>query len=73
VHNSEKKAFKNGGFFNVIKLLDNVKYDIFTSPGKLGDHLDCCKIAGDNPVIQHLSAPQDFLIVMKQFRTGLII
>ena len=45
VHNAEKKAFNNGGFLNVIKLLDNVKYDICTSPGKLDDYLDCCKIA----------------------------
>ena len=51
VHNAEKKAFMNGGFLNVIKLLDNVKYDICTSPGKLEDYLECCKIAGDNPVI----------------------
>ena len=50
MHNSEKKAFKET-FPEVIKMLDNVKYDIGKSPGKLDDYIEACKTVGDKPVI----------------------
>ena len=50
VHNAEKKAFKNVFPF-VIKFVDNVKYDIGYSPGKLEDYLKMCDIVGDRRTI----------------------
>ena len=50
VHNAEKKAFKNVFPF-VIKFIDNVKYDIGCSPGKLEDYLKFCDVVGDRRTI----------------------
>ena len=50
VHNAEKKAFKEI-FPEVIKLLENVKFDIGKSPGKIEDYIAACKVVGDKPVI----------------------
>ena len=46
VHNAEKSAFKEV-FPEVIKFVDNVKYDITCSPAKLETYLECCEKVGD--------------------------
>ena len=38
-------------FPSVIKFLDDVKYDIVMSPGKIEDYLEACRIVGNTAVL----------------------
>ena len=60
VHNAEKSAFKEV-FPEVIKFLDNVKYDITCSPAKLETYLECCEKVGDRKTMPVLYCISRFL------------
>ena len=67
VHNAHKRAAKEW-FKEGLKIVDNVKWDISTSPSKLQRYLECCGEACEREVIPVAYNPSRYLAKYEAFR-----